>query len=119
MPRRRRTPHPPLPTNPTDRYLEVKMFLDVLVNDLLDYDHLNVYNSIFRKRVDDYFGEIDFSMTTEEFTEESFQLVKTIQRLGTMIRDTETTKTRDFLDFYRSIVTFMESLQVVAKTDRL
>lgn len=109
MPRRQRTPHPPLPTNPADRYLEAKMFLEVLADDLLDYDHLNVYNSVFRKRVDEYFAEIDFSMT-EGFSEESVKLVKTVESLGKMIRETETTKTRDFLAFYKSIVAFMESL---------
>ena len=109
MSRRRRTPHPLLPTHPGDRYLEAKMFLEVLADDLLDYDHYNVYNSVFRKRVDEYFAEIDFSMT-EGFSEESVKLVKTIESLGKMIRETETTKTRDFLAFYKAIVAFMESL---------
>ena len=109
MLRRRPTPHPPMPINPDDRYLEVKMFVEVLADDLIDYDHLNVYNSVFRKRVDDYFEEIDFSMT-EGFSAESIRLLTILKILGTKIRETETTKTRDFLAFYKAIIAFNESL---------
>jgi hypothetical protein len=47
---------------------------------------------------------------TEGFSAESIRLLTILKILGTKIRETETTKTRDFLAFYKAIIAFNESL---------
>jgi hypothetical protein len=109
MARRSRILPPEMPEDPYARHEEAKRFLEVLSDDLIDYDHYNVYNSVFRKRVDQYLENINFS-DLEGMAEKQVALAKTVHTLGLAIQASDTTKTRDFLAFFKSILAFMESV---------
>jgi len=98
-----------MPDDPQARHDEARRFLEALSDDLIDYDHYNVYNSVFRMRVDEYLEHIDFR-DVGGMNEHQVGLAKDVQRLGLAIQESDTTKTRDFLAFFKSILTFMESM---------
>lgn len=109
MVRRSRVLPPALPEDPPARREEARRFLEVLSDDLIDYDHYNVYNSVFRKRVDEYLEQIDFG-DLEGMNDHQVSLAKTSHKLALAIQASDTTKTRDFLAFFKSILAFMESV---------
>lgn len=92
MPSRKRTSIPPLP-EPEKRLAELKTFTEVLADKFIDYDHLDVYDSIFRHRVDEIVESIIFE---EE--------AKYIEEFGEYIRATNSTKARDFLKFFMMVL---------------
>ena len=89
-----RKTHPPLPP-PEKRLAELKIFTEILADTFIDYDHLDVYDSIFRQRVDEIIDTI-------EFEEGCYH----IEEFGEYIRATNSTKTRDFLKFFMMILEY-------------
>ena len=85
---------PPLPP-PEKRLAELKVFTEILADKFIDYDHLDVYDSIFRHRVDEILDSIKFDEDSQH-----------IEEFGEYIRATNSTKCRDFLKFFMMILTY-------------
>ena len=88
---------PPLPP-PEKRLAELRTFTEILADKFIDYDHLDVYDSVFRHRVDEI-------IETIKFDEESAH----IEEFGEYIRATNSTKARDFLKFFMMILDYFET----------
>ena len=88
------TKFPPLPP-PEKRLAELKTFTEVLADKFIDYGHLDVYDSIFRQRVDDIVESIKFDEDSQH-----------IEEFGEYIRATNSTKCRDFLKFFMMILAY-------------
>jgi len=85
---------PPLP--PIEhRLAELQTFTEILSDQLIDHDHLDVYDSIFRHRVDEILDAIEFDENCQH-----------IEEFGEYIRATNSTKCRDFLKFFTMILTY-------------
>jgi len=97
---RKLTEAPPLPP-PEERLDELKRLIEILADDFIDYDHLYVYDSIFRSRVDSMMEEI-----MKDNDEEVYHL----QVFGQYIQETNSNRARDFLKFFRMVVVLMESI---------
>lgn len=92
MTTRKRITAPAMP-EPESRLDELKRFVALLADQFIDYDHLDVYDSVFRNRVDEIIETIVFKedeMYIEEF--------------GEYIRATNSTKARDFLKFFKMLI---------------
>jgi hypothetical protein len=87
-------PFPPLPP-PEKRLAELKTFTEVLADQFIDYNHLDVYDSIFRHRVDEILDSIKFDENCQH-----------IEEFGEYIRATNSTKSRDFLKFFMMILQY-------------
>ena len=85
---------PPLPP-PEKRLAELKTFTEVLADKFIDYDHLDVYDSIFRQRVDEIVEGITFDEDSAH-----------IEEFGEYIRATNSTNSRDFLKFFMMILAY-------------
>jgi len=85
---------PPLPP-PEKRLAELKTFTEVLADKFIDYGHLDVYDSIFRQRVDEIVENIKFDEDSQH-----------IEEFGEYIRATNSTKCRDFLKFFMMILAY-------------
>ena len=84
---------PPAMPEPTSRLDELKIFVEVLADQFIDYNHLDVYDSVFRNRVDEIVETIIFE-DNEKYIEE----------FGEYIRATNSTKARDFLKFFKMVI---------------
>jgi hypothetical protein len=87
-------PFPALPP-PEKRLAELKTFTEVLADQFIDYNHLDVYDSIFRHRVDEILDSIKFDENCQH-----------IEEFGEYIRATNSTKSRDFLKFFMMILQY-------------
>jgi hypothetical protein len=85
---------PPLPP-PEKRLAELKTFTEILADKFIDYDHLDVYDSVFRQRVDEILDSIKFDEDCAH-----------IEEFGEYIRATNSTKCRDFLKFFMMILAY-------------
>lgn len=94
MPPAKTTKFPPLPP-PEHRLAELRMFTEVLSDQLIDYNHLDVYDSIFRHRVDQILDTIIFDENCQH-----------IEEFGEYIRATNSTQCRDFLKFFMMILQY-------------
>lgn len=84
---------PPAMPETTSRLDELKIFVEVLADQFIDYDHLDVYDSVFRNRVDEIVETIIFE-DNEKYIEE----------FGEYIRATNSTKARDFMKFFNMVI---------------
>jgi hypothetical protein len=91
--RKRITPRPLPP--PEERLKELKGFVELLADSFIDYDHYNVYDSVFRQRVDEIVESIKFDENSQH-----------IEEFGEYIRATNSTKARDFLKFFMMILEY-------------
>jgi hypothetical protein len=94
MPCKNNTKFPPLPP-PEHRLAELQTFTEVLSDQFIDYNHLDVYDSIFRHRVDEILDAIKFDEDSQH-----------IEEFGEYIRATNSTKCRDFLKFFMMILQY-------------
>lgn len=86
----------PRPLPATEKRLdELKEFVALLADQFIDYDHYNVYDSVFRQRVDDIVDGIKFDEDSRH-----------IEEFGEYIRATDSTKARDFLKFFVMILEY-------------
>ena len=92
MTTRKRITAPAMP-EPESRLDELKRFVALLADQFIDYDHLDVYDSVFRNRVDEIIETIVFK--EDEMYIEAF---------GEYIRATNSTKARDFLKFFKMLI---------------
>jgi hypothetical protein len=92
MTTRKRIPAPAMP-EPESRLDELKRFVALLADQFIDYDHLDVYDSVFRNRVDEIIETIVFK------EEEAY-----IEEFGEYIRATNSTKARDFMKFFIMLI---------------
>lgn len=95
--RRKRTPPPPMP-EPEQRIAELKTFIALLADRFIDYDILDVYDSVFRNRVD---AIVETALFVGGETH--------IEEFGEYIRASNSTKCRDFLKFFQLCVEYIES----------
>lgn len=98
---RKRILPPPMP-EPEKRLAEIKIFSDLLVNRFIDYDCTDVYNSVFRDRVNKI-------MDTIVWEKETGDNANAILEFGTYIQAVNSTKTRDFTKFFKLILDYFES----------
>lgn len=84
---------PPAMPEPESRLDELKAFVELLADQFIDYDHHDVYDSVFRNRVDEIVETIVFK-----------EHEKYIEEFGEYIRATNSTKARDFLKFFKMII---------------
>ena len=89
---RKRILSPPIPA-PESRLDELRGFVALLADQFIDYDHFNVYDSVFRKRVDEILDSIKFDSDSQH-----------IEEFGEYIRATNSTKCRDFMKFFQLII---------------
>jgi hypothetical protein len=94
---RKRIGAPPVP-EPEERINELKKFVALLADRFIDYDRLDVYDSVFRSRVDTIVETVGFDETSRH-----------IEELGEYIRATNSTKVRDFMKFFQICIEYMES----------
>jgi hypothetical protein len=92
MTTRKRITAPVMP-EPESRLEELKGFVALLADQFIDYDHLDVYDSVFRNRVDEIVETIAFK------EDEAY-----IEEFGEYIRATNSTKARDFLKFFSMLI---------------
>lgn len=91
---RRRIAPRPLPP-PEERLDELKGFVELLADRFIDYNHYNVYDSVFRQRVDEIVESIKFDEESQH-----------IEEFGEYIRATNSTKARDFMKFFILILQY-------------
>lgn len=91
---RKRIAPRPLPP-PEERLDELKGFVELLSDRFIDYNHYNVYDSVFRQRVDEIVETIKFDEDSQH-----------IEEFGEYIRATNSTKARDFLKFFMMILQY-------------
>ena len=94
MPPKIKSKFPPLP-EPEKRLAELRTFTEILADQFIDYDHLDVYDSVFRHRVDEILDTIKFDADCAH-----------IEEFGEYIRATNSTKCRDVLKFFMMILTY-------------
>ena len=83
---------------PEQRIAELKSFVALLADRFIDYDILDVYDSVFRTRVDSIVETVLFDPENAH-----------VEELGEYIRATNSTKCRDFMKFFQLCIQFMES----------
>jgi len=92
MTTRKRILPPPTP-DIESRLDELRSFVALLADQFIDYDHYDVYDSVFRQRVDEIVDSIKFDAD-----------VAHIEEFGEYIRATNSTKARDFMKFFMMIL---------------
>lgn len=97
-PRKRILP-PPLPA-PESRLDELAAFVRLLADRFIDYDYYDVYNSVFRQRVDEIIDTVKFDSESRH-----------IHEFGVYIQATNSTKSRDFMKFFKLILDQFEEPQ--------
>lgn len=93
MTTRKRILPPSIPA-PESRLDELRGFVSLLADQFIDYDHFDVYDSVFRNRVDEILDSIKFDSDSHH-----------IEEFGEYIRATNSTKARDFMKFFQLILT--------------
>lgn len=83
---------------PEERIAELKTLTALLADRFIDYDILDVYDSVFRTRVDAIVETVLFDAENAH-----------VEELGEYIRASNSTKCRDFLKFFQLCIDFMES----------
>ena len=92
MTTRKRILPPSIPA-PESRLDELRGFVALLADQFIDYDHYDVYDSVFRQRVDEIVETIKFDEDSQH-----------IEEFGEYIRATNSTKARDFMKFFQLII---------------
>lgn len=87
---------PAMPDDPKERTEELKRFVRCLA-ELIDHEYLDVYESVFFERVQEFMSRVAFEEKPE------------IGVLGNEILNTKSTKCRDFLKFFQAIISFINS----------
>lgn len=107
--RRKRRMPPEMPEDPEDRFAEVQVLLTELV-ELVDYEHYDVYDSVFFQRTVQYMDGMSFR-DVEALDDDNPRKAYGLQMrdLGREIVSKQTTSTRAFVRFFKSIVDFRES----------
>ena len=89
MTTRKRILPPSIPA-PESRLDELRGFVALLADQFIDYDHFDVYDSVFRSRVDEILDSIKFDSDSHH-----------LEEFGEYIR---ATKARDFMKFFQLII---------------
>lgn len=97
--RRKRIAGPPLPEDPTKRTEQVRKFMHDLA-EIYDYDHHNVYDSIYFVRI----GEI---MEDTVFDDAA---THPIRDLGRKILDTRSTSVKLYIAFFKAILAYLDTV---------
>jgi hypothetical protein len=111
MPRKLR-PAPEMPEDPIERLNEVVRFRKLLADKFYDYDYRDVYESVFRNRVDVLLENINFDpekMSEEEkqgLTEKQKVLSMKIFKIGKEIQETDSTEVKLYILFFKTIEEF-------------
>lgn len=111
---RKLIPPPPMSENPLERLEEVKKFKHLLASEFYDYDYKDVYDSVFRARVDAILEGVILNpelMTEEEkedLTEERCKQSLEIYKIGKHIQETNSTSVKLYIAFFAAIETFFE-----------
>lgn len=84
---------PPAPPSSESRLDELCGFVALLADRFIDYDYYDVYDSVFRQRVDEIVDTIKFDADSQH-----------IEEFGEYIRASNTTKARDFMKFFQMII---------------
>ena len=92
MTTRKRILPPALPSSES-RLDELRGFVALLADRFIDYDYYDVYDSVFRQRVDEIVDTIKFDADSQH-----------IEEFGEYIRATKSTKARDFMKFFQMII---------------
>jgi hypothetical protein len=96
--RKRRVP-PPMPTIPKDRIAEVRTLLTDLA-ELYDFGHYDVYDSVFFQRTCEYMAGVSFEGAPPDGA------CMRMRDLGTEIILSQSTSTKTFIGFFKSIIDF-------------
>jgi hypothetical protein len=94
MTTRKRILPPALPSSES-RLDELRGFIALLADRFIDYDYYDVYDSVFRQRVDEILDTVKFDANSHY-----------IEEFGEYIRATNSTKVRDFMKFFKMIVQY-------------
>jgi len=97
--RRKRIKGPPLPDDPAERTEQLREFMHDLA-ELYDYDHYDVYDSVFFARVCDTMKDTVFDENTES-----------IRVIGQKILDTRSTSVKLFIAFFKAILGYLDTLE--------
>lgn len=103
--RRKRNVPPPMPTKPEDRIAEVKALLSDLV-ELYDFGHYEVYDSVFFQRTCEYMAGISFDDMVDDDRKAAGLRMRD---LGHDIVLAQSTETKTFIAFFKSIIDFWNS----------
>lgn len=103
---------PPFPDDPVERLEEIKKFRVLLVDRFHDYDYHDVYDSVFRSRVDLIMKSVKLNvddMDEEEkqsLSDKQKSLSVKIYKFGRAIQINNSTKVKDFIQFFMMIEEF-------------
>jgi NDP-sugar pyrophosphorylase family protein len=84
---------PPALPSAESRLDELAAFVALLSDRFIDYDYYDVYDSVFRKRVDEIIDTVKFDSDSQH-----------IHEFGVYIQATNSTKARDFMKFFQMII---------------
>lgn len=105
---RRKIQLPPLLSEiPSERLVEVSVFRKLLVDKFYDYGYLDVYDSVFRQRVDSFLTYIKFE-EDECLTKKQNDLCKLILKIGKEIQETNSSEVKLYIKFFRCIEQIFE-----------
>lgn len=96
--RRKRIAGPPLPDTGEERIEQVRKFTRNLA-DLYDYEHTDVYESVFFERVGDIMLDTVFDENTSS-----------IRDMGQHILDTRSTSVKLYIAFFNGILVYLDTL---------
>ena len=97
--RRKRIAGPTLPEDPAQRTEQVRKFIHDLA-ELYDYDHRDVYDSVFFTRVGDIMEDTVFDDAATHV----------IRDLGRQILDTRSTSVKLYIAFFGAILAYLDRL---------
>ena len=98
--RRKRIAGPPLPTDPAKRMKQVRDFMHYLADYLYDYEHYDVYDSIYFQRVQDIMVDTVFDDPATH----------SIRDMGRHILDTRSTSVKLFIAFFKAILAYLDTV---------
>ena len=98
--RRKKIAGPPLPDTGAERTEQVRKFMHDLADHLYDYDHHDVYNSVYFQRIQDIMVDTVFDDTRTH----------TIRDLGREILDTRSTSVKLYIAFFKSVLAYLDTL---------
>jgi len=99
MRRRKRIAGPPLPEDPTLRVEQVRKFMHDLAN-VYDYDHYDVYDSVYFVRIGDIMEDTVFDDAATH----------AIRDLGRTILDTRSTSVKLYIAFFKAILAYLDTV---------
>ena len=97
--RRKRIAGPPLPEDPAQRTEQVRKFMHDLA-ELYDYEHYDVYDSVFFTRIGDIMKDTVFDHADTHV----------IRDLGRKILDTHSTSVKLYIAFFKAILAYLDAL---------